>query len=151
MFGVIYEPFEIKTTPKVCLFRPKTNAEVLPKLLKKLWKSQAYTFWNPIVAKTRLSMYQKSSILGSIFDLRAVYLACWYWKKIKVILPYSKKKKYIFYDFLFSEMNAHRNTPYSTPHHNKNAFCMYLKWGWGKILKLISHGNESHSNSSLGE
>ena len=42
---------------------------------------QKTTFSTPKKAKSRMSIWQKVSIFESIVDLRALFLACWSWKK----------------------------------------------------------------------
>ena len=76
IFVVIYEHLELKINLKVGLLTPKT----MPKQVLNNSKtaSNKVTFSTPKIGKRRMPTWQKRSIFGSIFDQRAVFLACWH-------------------------------------------------------------------------
>ena len=79
--------FRAEKTPKSRPFKVENNAQTLPKQLQNNFeKVEKTTFSTPKMAKSRMSTWQKVSIFGSIFDLRALFLACWYF--------FSKKKSF---------------------------------------------------------
>ena len=68
---------------KVGLWIPKIVLKQLlhaPKATKE--KVQKTIFLNTKMAKSRLSNWPKVSIFGNIFDIRALFLTRWHWKKI---------------------------------------------------------------------
>ena len=68
-----------KIHPKVGLLKPKimpSNFLNSKKNFKKVHKSIFFTLK---MAKSRVSNWPKVSIFGSIFALRALFLAFWYW------------------------------------------------------------------------
>ena len=74
-----FSTFGAQNTPKSRPFKAENNAQTLPKQLQyNFEKVQKTTFSTPKMAKTWVSTWQKVSIFGSIFDLRALFLACWY-------------------------------------------------------------------------
>ena len=73
------QPLALKLQPKVGLLRPK----IMPKHFQTPKKVQKTNFSTHKMVKTWVSTWQKVSILGAIFDLRAQLFFCWYWKKIK--------------------------------------------------------------------
>ena len=71
--------FRAENTHKSGPFKVKNNAQTLPKQLKNNFeKVQETTFWTTKLAKTRMPTWQKVAYFGSIFELRALFLACWY-------------------------------------------------------------------------
>ena len=65
--------------PKSGPFNYENNAQTHPKQLQKNFeKVQKSTFLTPKMAKTRVSIWPKVSIFGSIFTLQILFLACWY-------------------------------------------------------------------------
>ena len=74
--------FGAENKPKSRPLKVKNNAQTLPKQLQNNFeKVQKTTFLTPKMAKTRMPILQKVSIFGSIFDLRALFMALLYWKK----------------------------------------------------------------------
>ena len=70
--------FRAENTAKSRPFKVENNAQTLPKQLQNNFeKVQKTTFSTPKMAKSRMSIWQKVSIFDSIFDLRALFLACW--------------------------------------------------------------------------
>ena len=68
-------------------FKVNKYAQILPiQLLNNFEKFQKITFWTPKIAKLRMSTWQKVTIFVSIFDLRAQFLAFWYFKKFLIVL-----------------------------------------------------------------
>ena len=73
--------FGAENTTKSGPFEAKNNAQTLPEQLQNNFeKVEKMTFSNPKLAKIRLSLWQKVSIFGSIFDLRALKLPRWHQK-----------------------------------------------------------------------
>ena len=74
--------FGAENTTKSRPFKVENNAQTLPKQLQNNFeKVQKTIFSTPKMAKSRMSTWPKVSIFGSIFGLRALFLAYWYWKK----------------------------------------------------------------------
>ena len=82
----------------LAILKVENNAQTLPEQLHNNFeKVQKTIFSSPKMAKSCMSTLPKLSIFGSIFGLRALFLADWYWKKIKIVphdsLRHLKKKK----------------------------------------------------------
>ena len=70
--------FGVENKTKSRHFMVKNNAQTLRKQLQKNFEKVLKTsFLIPKIPNTRVSTWQKVSILDSIFDLRALFLACW--------------------------------------------------------------------------
>ena len=98
--------FGVENKTKSGPFMVKNNAQTLRKQLQNNFeKVQKTSFLIPKIPKTRVSTWQKVSILGSIFDLRALFLTCWSWKKIIIVPPENifeknaKKNSHFFQTF----------------------------------------------------
>ena len=74
--------FRAENTPKSRPFKVENNAQTLPKQLQNNFeKVQKTNYSSPKMAKSQMPTWPKVSILGSIFGLRALFLAYWVWKK----------------------------------------------------------------------
>ena len=93
IFEVIYGPLELKIHSKVGLFRPKTMPKHFLNNSKTTLKiAKIRLFWPPKwpkMAKSRMPILQKVPIFGSIFAIRALFMALLCWKKIKFVPPNS--------------------------------------------------------------
>ena len=71
--------YKSENTRKCKPFNDANNAKIVPEQLKKnLEKVHKTIFLTPKMAKSRVSIWPKVPIFGSIFDPRALFLACWY-------------------------------------------------------------------------
>ena len=79
--GSFYQALDLKKHPKVGLIKAETMPKHFPNKSKKTSKSPENDFLTPKMAKSRVPNWPKVSIFGSIFAVRALFFASWFWKK----------------------------------------------------------------------